>query len=281
MMFSAGGRGNIRSCRPLRFRGSTDTRMHQTVRTSLQAALISATLLVSAGIPAETLTNAPCDLEVQRAGQTISRIYREWPLRPSSDSVSLALQAITDELARRSTATSRRWRTHVVRDKNLNAFSIGDGHIFITEGMLRFVDSETELVALIAHEFGHHLAGHFCNIKRKRGFWGGGEQEGERHSIGTLQALVDPALERAADETAIQLLARAGYDPHATLTLAARMAAVHTEAHFQNRSRIQALKTMLPRYRFASTSPQDSAAFVQLKDSLAASGEVVPASPYP
>ena len=162
-----------------------------------------------------------CELERRRANQTMSRIYREWPLRPSGDPVDQSVQHIASQLARRSGQDgNRRWRTHIVRDLNLNAFSVGDGHVFITEGMLDFVASEAELAALIAHEFGHHLAGHFCTPGPKRGFWGslfGGNDDTKRsrQRVGSLTALVDPELEREADRIATRILDRAGYDPHA------------------------------------------------------------------
>ena len=54
------------------------------------------------------------------------------------------------------------WQFSVVRNLAPNAFSIGGGYVFITDGAVNFVQNESELAAILAHELGHELAGHFC-----------------------------------------------------------------------------------------------------------------------
>lgn len=51
-------------------------------------------------------------------------------------------------------------RIHVTPDPGLNAFAAEDGAIFIAVGMLRSLETEDELAALIAHEYAHVLRGH-------------------------------------------------------------------------------------------------------------------------
>lgn len=214
-----------------------------------------------------------CEAEVQRAAATLGQIYRQWPLRPTGDRVEQGAQYVAARLGRNETASGRQWRVHVVRDTKLNAFSIGDGHIFLTEGMLRFVANEGELAAVIAHEFGHHLAGHFCTSSRRRGFLGGriggGEEENATRSrVGTLTAVVDPEKEREADRIATIVLDRAGYDPHHALELAMRVARSGSSAHFQYNHRIEALQALLagrPRETFAQP---DSGEFLEMKRTL-------------
>jgi beta-barrel assembly-enhancing protease len=213
-----------------------------------------------------------CLAESRRAGATLSRIFREWPLHPSGDPLDAAVRQLAGDLAARSgESQSRHWRTHVVRDSNLNAFSIGDGHIFITEGMLGFVRNEGELAALLAHEFGHHLAGHFCSRNKRRGLFGSKEDDAQaRRQVGSLTALVDPEREREADLHAVRILDNAGYDPRVAIELALRMARNGgSGAHFQYAHRIEALNELLATRPARTTpSPPDSLAFENLKQAL-------------
>ena len=52
----------------------------------------------------------------------------------------------------------------VLADDSLNAFADGD-NIYITSGMLRFLESEVDLQAVLAHELAHNTEGH---IKKKK-----------------------------------------------------------------------------------------------------------------
>jgi len=241
-------------------------------RALCSVALVIAALL-SPALRAE-ITLQPCRAEVRRASDTLSKIFSQWPLRPTGDPVDRELQAITSQLALQSGEQQhRQWRTHVLRDSRLNAFSIGDGHIFVTEGMLRFVDSEAELAALLSHEFAHQVAGHFCEQRRKPGFvrhlFGGGGG-GQASQVGELSASMDPEKEREADRIGTVILRRGGYNPRVAVLLAARMSTSGTPAHFQYGQRIEALQRLLADTPVAGWHAADSAAFVRMKDTLRA-----------
>jgi len=239
---------------------------------SLGPAKLATTLLLLAFLPAafaEILLQA-CPEEVARARETLATIFVQWPLRPSVDPVTRDLQAITSELASRAGEQQhRQWRTHVLRDSKFNAFSIGDGHIFVTEGILRFIDSEAELAALLSHEFAHHIAGHFCQARRKprllTQFLGGGQQ---RHQVGTLSASVDPEKEREADRIGAVILERGGFNPRHAVLLAARMSTTGTPTHFQYGQRIEAMQNFLANRPGANWSAKNSAAFIDMKENL-------------
>ena len=222
--------------------------------------------------PADIVLQA-CDAEVQRANATLSKIFRHWPLRPTGDPVDKSLQTLTKQLALQSEEQHHRhWRTHVLRDSNLNAFSIGDGHIFVTEGMLRFVASEAELAALLTHEFAHHVAGHFCLKPRKAGLlrrmFSGEDKVEQGIKLGELSASMDAQKEREADRIGTVMLTRGGYDPHSAVQLAARMSTSGSPAHFQYGQRIEALQMLIADKPGANWNSSDSAAFTQMKDAL-------------
>src|SRR4030042_2375078 len=72
--------------------------------------------------------------------------------------------AYVDEVGRRlgEEAHDRRFDYHfyVVKEQEPNAFAIPGGHIFVTSGLIRFVDSEDELAGVIGHESAHSVLRH-------------------------------------------------------------------------------------------------------------------------
>jgi predicted Zn-dependent protease len=52
------------------------------------------------------------------------------------------------------------YRFYVVKEQEPNAFAIPGGHIFITSGLIRLVDTEDELAGVIGHETGHSVLRH-------------------------------------------------------------------------------------------------------------------------
>ncbi len=46
-------------------------------------------------------------------------------------------------------------QTYIIKDKNPNAFALPGGSIYITEGMLKTIKTQNELVSVIGHEMGH------------------------------------------------------------------------------------------------------------------------------
>jgi predicted Zn-dependent protease len=69
-------------------------------------------------------------------------------------------------------ATSKRanfqWEITVVDDNTVNAWALPAGKIAINKGLLRYVDSESELAAVISHEMGHaELSHQLAQMKNK------------------------------------------------------------------------------------------------------------------
>ena len=74
------------------------------------------------------------------------------------------LQAYVTEIGQRMAKISERpqlpWRFTVVDVAAVNAFAVPGGGIYITRGILPFLDSEAELAGVIGHEIGHVTARH-------------------------------------------------------------------------------------------------------------------------
>lgn len=217
---------------------------------------------------------SPCAQEGLRSRQTAQQIEQQWPLR-GSDAVSQSVRALGERLGR-VTDYGSTWHISVVRDHSVNAFAIGDGRVYITDGAIRFADSEHELAAILAHEMGHQLAGHFCVAEPDAAVswnpleWFSRRAVGEvrQRQVGTLTQVIDPIKEREADRYAARILEKTGYDPHAMLDVAERLSAVEPYSHLNDRRRVGALRALLA--ETASKPREPTAEFLRLKGILSA-----------
>ena len=53
------------------------------------------------------------------------------------------------------------FRFYLLKDSQLNAFSVPGGHIFITTGIIEIMNSEAELAGLLGHEIAHAVISHY------------------------------------------------------------------------------------------------------------------------
>ncbi len=70
-----------------------------------------------------------------------------------------ALQAyvsrIGKELAVKTERPNLPWEFHVVDDASVNAFALPGGFIFVTRGLMTYMNNEAELATVVGHEIGH------------------------------------------------------------------------------------------------------------------------------
>ena len=52
------------------------------------------------------------------------------------------------------------WEFHVLDDEQVNAFALPGGFIFVTRGIMTYMNDEAELASVIGHEIGHVTAKH-------------------------------------------------------------------------------------------------------------------------
>ncbi len=63
-------------------------------------------------------------------------------------------------LAARSERPQLPWTFRVVDDPSVNAFALPGGFIYVTRGIMAYLNSEAELVSVLGHEIGHVTARH-------------------------------------------------------------------------------------------------------------------------
>lgn len=169
--------------------------------------------------------------EIQMGRQADSEVRQQYGVYDQP-----ALQAYVNEVGQKLAANSHRpnlkYSFTVVDSPDINAFALPGGYIYVTRGILAYLNSEAEMAAVIGHEIGHVTARH-------------GVQQQSAGTIATAGAILAsvfvPQLrgeagqtilsslgqailsgygrdhELEADRLGAEYLARAGYDPQAMI----------------------------------------------------------------
>jgi len=74
------------------------------------------------------------------------------------------LQAYVNDLGQRLASQSHRanltWTFTVLDSKEINAFALPGGYVYVTRGIMAYLDSEADLAGVMGHEIGHVTARH-------------------------------------------------------------------------------------------------------------------------
>ena len=115
--------------------------------------------------------------------------------------------------------------------KDINAFALPGGPMFVNRGMIEAASTEGEVAGVMAHELAHVLLRHgTANATKAQGFqigalagaiagavigggWGEVISQGSQFGLGTWLMKYSREYERQADIVGVQIMARAGYDP--------------------------------------------------------------------
>ena len=162
------------------------------------------------------------------------------------------------------------WTVAVIDDpQNVNAWCMAGGRMAIYTGLILKIDpTDDELAQVMGHEIAHALANHTAErmsvaMASQMGVLAAGillDQSATTIAAGAAAAQVAVNLpnsrtaETEADRIGIELAARAGYDPHAAVTLWQKMAAVgggkgppqFLSTHPSDAQRQQALAKLIP-----------------------------------
>ena len=67
---------------------------------------------------------------------------------------------VGQRLARQSHRSNLQWTFTVLDSPDINAFALPGGYVYITRGIMAYLDSEAELAGVVGHEIGHVTARH-------------------------------------------------------------------------------------------------------------------------
>ena len=145
------------------------------------------------------------------------------------------LQRVGGHIADAANDKSYNWEFTVLKSDDINAFCLPGGKVVVYTGLFPFIDNDAELACVLSHEIGHAIARHGGeNISRQymqqlgaialssaisssanyelwMGAYGLGSNLGVMLPFSREQ-------EYEADQIGLILMAKAGYDPKASLT---------------------------------------------------------------
>jgi predicted Zn-dependent protease len=142
------------------------------------------------------------------------------------------VEAIGRKLAKASHRPALEYRFTVLDSSEINAFALPGGYIYITRGIIAYLNSEAELAAVLGHEIGHVTARH--SVRQASAAQGtdlalnilsifapplrsSGVQNVVGLGAGALFAGYGRDMELEADRLGAEYLARSGYDPNAMI----------------------------------------------------------------
>jgi predicted Zn-dependent protease len=204
--------------------------------------------------------------------------------RHSSPASDPALQARVREIGERIARAANRpefhWEFVVFQDdKTANAFCLPGGKVGIYTGMFKYINSDDDLAAIMAHEVAHALARHAGErLSQGRIAQAGGLALGvglaalgvgsgasraamQGYGLGAKLGVLLPysrVQESEADRIGLILMAKAGYNPESAIKFWERFATAKKDkaqlpqflsTHPSDATRIQSMRTFLPEAR--------------------------------
>jgi predicted Zn-dependent protease len=197
--------------------------------------VLATALICSATLAAQTVVKAPKnkytpEQDVQIGREAAAEVRREYPVITEE-----RIAGYLDRLGRQLVAQSPpelnqpvfEYSFTAVNLKEINAFALPGGPMFVNRGMFDAATSEGEVVGVMAHELAHVLLRHGT---KAQGFQlgalagaiagaviGGGVgqviSQGSQFGLGTWLMKYSRDYEKQADLLGAQIMARAGYDP--------------------------------------------------------------------
>lgn len=213
-------------------------------RTLLIAALMLLSACATSPTGRQQLLLVP-EGQMQQMGVTaFQEMKQQLPLAPDPE-VQRYVACIADAIIRQlpAEARARQWEVAVFQDDSANAFALPGGKIGVHTGLLKVAQTQDQLAAVMAHEVAHVLARHHAERVSQQfatqmgldlvGAMAGPQTATKRQLLGLLGLGAQVGIllpysreqEREADLYGLDLMARAGFDPRASIELWNNMSA--------------------------------------------------------
>lgn len=183
--------------------------------------------------------------EIQMGAQAHKDVLREYPALANP-----ALQAYVNEVGQRLAKQSQRsdlqWHFTVVDSPDVNAFALPGGHVYITRGIMAYLNSEAELAGVVGHEIGHVAARH------------GVRQQSAQTAAGpglALGSILAPGMDNQAGASLPQMLVQAwtsGYGREHELEAARLGAEYLAKAGYDPQAMVEAVGVLKNQELFAA-----------------------------
>jgi len=197
----------------------------------------------AAGLLAQTAVKLPKnkytpEQDVKLGREAAAEVRKQYPII-KNDRIASYLTTLGDRLVAGAPAELKQpvyeYSFTPVNLKEINAFALPGGPMFVHRGMFDAAASEGEVAGVMAHELSHVLLRHgTANASKAQNPWlqlgqiagavggavvggaaGSAISQGSQFGLGTLLLRYSRDFEKQADILGSQIMARAGYDPRA------------------------------------------------------------------
>src|SRR5215475_1907413 len=185
------------------------------------------------------------DQQIQMGFQAASQVYQQMPVLPDSSPETQYIRKLGQKLVA-TIPTQHSWpfEFHVIPQKEINAFALPGGPMFVNVGTITAASNEAELAGVMAHEMSHVYMQHSAKQAGKaqttatiagiaeavlgataHGTLGSLAQTGVKFGAEGLTLKYSRTDEAQADAVGTIILYRAGYNPQAMADFFRKLAA--------------------------------------------------------
>ncbi|MGD9904710.1 MAG: M48 family metallopeptidase [Vicinamibacterales bacterium] len=212
-------------------------------RLPVVAAVMAMSLAVT--LTAQTVVKPPNnkytpEQDVQLGKEAAAEVRREYPIIDDSQITAYLSRAgnrLVEHAPRELNHPVFEYSFTPVNLKEINAFALPGGPMFVNRGMFDAAGSEGEVVGVMAHELAHVLLRHgTANATKAQRFqigaiagaiagaiigggWGEAISQGSQFGLGAWLLKYSRDYEKQADLLGAQIMARAGFDPRDLATM--------------------------------------------------------------
>lgn len=167
--------------------------------------------------------------EIQAGQEAVAQTNRQYPVLPDSHPLTQYIQQLGRRLVQYAPGEKWPYQFHVVNQKEINAFALPGGPLYVNVGTIQAADNEAQLAGVMAHELSHIIQRHATRAATKQykaqvglGILGailGGSVGGQLAAAGISFAAGSYFLknsrqsEKEADLLGTDMMYDAGYDP--------------------------------------------------------------------
>jgi predicted Zn-dependent protease len=99
------------------------------------------------------------EVEVREGAKAHQEILKEYGV-VKNERLQAYVNDLGQRLAKQSHRANLKWTFTVLDSPEINAFALPGGYVYITRGIMAYLDSEADLAGVIGHEIGHVTARH-------------------------------------------------------------------------------------------------------------------------
>ena len=169
------------------------------------------------------------DQEIQVGEQAAAQTNKQYPVLPDSSPVTQYIQQLGRKLSQYAPGERWPYQFHVVNQKEINAFALPGGPLYVNVGTIQAADNEAQLAGVMSHELSHIVQRHATRAATKQykaqvglgilgailGGSAGGQLAGAGISFvaGSYFLKNSRQSEKEADLLGTDIMYDAGYDP--------------------------------------------------------------------